>query len=131
MLRPGDRAGWTWSLLNPIAGCVSRVDDPTGEVGLHWPLKVKNIMDPLSDVLKSLKMCNAAIGALQLSAPWGFRVEGLDCPTALGVAEGPPCWLNLPGQEPIMLEQGDIALFTRAKQYSMQSAPDVKCEDFP
>lgn len=86
-------------------------------------------MDALSEILKSLKMRHTAIGTLQLSAPWGLRLERFDAPTAYGLAEGPGCWLRPKQGDPVLLEQGDIALFARGG-YSISSAPNVACQDF-
>lgn len=86
-------------------------------------------MDALSEILKSLKIRHTAVGTMELSAPWGLRLGSFDAPTAYGLAEGPPCWLRSPGRDPVLLEQGDIALFT-CGQYCMSSAPNVPCQDW-
>lgn len=99
--------------------------------GLRWcrDMTAEALVDALSEILKSLKMRHAAAGTMQLSAPWGLRVADFEAPTAHVLVDGPAWWLRLPGREPVLFEQGDIALFAGANQYCMSSAPDTPCED--
>lgn len=70
------------------------------------------------------------VGTWQFGGVWGFRVEGFDTPTSIGIVDGPPCWLHVPKHRPILLEKGDFVLLTRTLQYRVSSSPDVPCEDF-
>ncbi|SPO54609.1 Transcriptional regulator containing an amidase domain and an AraC-type DNA-binding HTH domain [Pseudomonas sp. JV551A1] len=84
-------------------------------------------MDALSEILKSIKMRYTAVGTLRLSHPWGlnFKIEGI--PTAIGVIEGEPCWLRLPGHARIRLGVGDMALVRGA--YQLLCEPDARPQD--
>ncbi|WP_042703534.1 AraC family transcriptional regulator [Azospirillum sp. B506] len=86
-------------------------------------------MDALSEILKSIKLHHSAVGSLRLSAPWGLYNDDFDAPTAYGLVDGPPCWLCLPGQPPVRLEQGDIVLFAMGR-YSLSSSADGPCTHF-
>jgi AraC-like DNA-binding protein len=87
-------------------------------------------MDALSEILKSIKMQHSAVGLMQLSAPWGLRIDDFDVPTAYGLVDGPSCWLRSPGQAPVKLEQGDIALFAHNSRLSISSTIDGPCGEF-
>lgn len=87
-------------------------------------------MDALSEILKTMKMRHTAVGTLRLSAPWGLRIQDFGAPVAYGLVGGPACWLRLPGQDSVKLEQGDIALCLRASWHCISSSIDTPCEDF-
>jgi AraC-like DNA-binding protein len=68
-----------------------------------------------------------AVGTLRLSYPWGLSFKIDNIPTAIGVVEGEPCWLRLPGQERIRLGVGDMALVRGA--YQLLCEPNTRPQD--
>lgn len=104
-----------------------------GHVPRHQPLLglvVPSLlsMDALSEILKSLTMRHAAVGTLTLTQPWGLKIRGFGSPVAYGVAAGAPCWVQVPGQEAIVLKVGDVVLVRG--EHALLSSPDAALEDF-
>jgi Cupin len=71
-------------------------------------------MDALSEILKSMTMRHASVGTLTLTRPWGLSVVDFGSPAAYGMAGGAPCWIRVPGCDPICLAVGDMVLLRGA-----------------
>ena len=90
--------------------------------------------DPLSDVLRMVKLTGALYFLVDASAPWGIEVPqadafaGIILPRAQHVVsyhivlEGAG-WVSMPGVAPLRFEAGDILVMPHADAYSMLSAP--------
>jgi AraC-like DNA-binding protein len=62
--------------------------------------------DPLSDVLRMVKLTGALFFLVDASSPWG---EG---------------WASVPGAHPVRFAAGDVIVFPRGDAYAMLSAPE-------
>jgi AraC-like DNA-binding protein len=90
--------------------------------------------DPLSDVLRMVKLTGALYFLVDASTPWGIEVPqadafaGIILPRAQHVVsyhivlEGAG-WVSMPGVAPLRFEAGDILVMPHADAYSMLSAP--------
>ncbi len=95
--------------------------------------------DPLSDVLRAVKLTGALFFAVEASTPWGIEVPRTDSyasiilPRAQHVVsyhivlEGEG-WASLPGIAPTRFQAGDILVFPHGDAYSMTSAPGGEVE---
>lgn len=95
--------------------------------------------DPLSDVLRTVRLQGALFFLVDATSPWCVEVppardfSGIILPASRHVVsyhvvvEG--CGLaSLPGVEPVGFEAGDIIVFPHADAYAMRSAPGVPPE---
>ena len=96
-------------------------------------------IDPLSDVLRAVKLNGALFFAIDASHPWGVEVPHKDSyaaslfPAAQHVVsydiilEGRG-WVCMPGSDPLRFEGGDILVFAHGDPYRLLSAPDQRPE---
>jgi AraC-like DNA-binding protein len=96
-------------------------------------------IDPLSDVLRAVKLTGALFFAVEASSPWGVEVPHEDsyAPTILPGAqrvvsyhiildgEG---WVGMAGSDPVRFEGGDILVFAHGDPYRLLSAPEQSPE---
>jgi AraC-like DNA-binding protein len=91
--------------------------------------------DPLSDVLRMVKLTGALFFLVDASSPWGVRVPSASAfapiilPRARHVVsyhiviEGSG-WAGVPGVAPVRFTAGDVLVFPHGDPYAMLSAPD-------
>jgi AraC-like DNA-binding protein len=89
-------------------------------------------MDVLTDVLQSVRLRSNVYGRMELSAPWGLRVEVGDQPHPMfyAVSRG-TCWLEVdgvPGQIP--LAGGDFVLLPKARPNALRNHPETRAVPF-
>ena len=96
-------------------------------------------IDPLSDVLRAVKLNGALFFVIDASQPWGVEVPDKDSyaaslfPGAQHVVsydiilEGRG-WVCMPGSDPIAFQGGDILVFAHGDPYRLLSAPDQRPE---
>ena len=95
--------------------------------------------DPLSDVLRTVRLSGAMFFMVEASDPWGIEVPaaeryaGIVMPGAQHVVsyhlmlEGTG-WVRMPGLEPARFSAGDVLVFAHSDPYQMLSAPDRRPE---
>jgi AraC-like DNA-binding protein len=91
--------------------------------------------DPLSDVLRMVKLSGALFFLVDASSPWGVKVPaaGAFAPIILPrarhvvsyhiVTHGAG-WAAVPGMAPLRFAAGDVIVFPHGDAYAMLSAPD-------
>ena len=95
--------------------------------------------DPLSDVLRIVKLTGAVFHAVEASFPWGVEVPparayaSIILPRAQHVVSyhiilKGSGWVLLSGIEPTRFEAGDILLLAHGQPYSLLSTPEQKPE---
>lgn len=77
-------------------------------------------MDVLADVLRSLRLRNQVQGRLELSAPWGMRVEPREGPAFYAVSRG-SCLLDI-DEARYSLAAGDFVLLPRGRAYTLRDS---------
>lgn len=96
-------------------------------------------IDPLSDVLRTVKLSGALFFVIDASQPWGVEVPHKDSYVAslFPAAQHVVCydiildgegWVAMPGNEPVRFEGGDILVFAHGDPYRLLSAPDQRPE---
>lgn len=94
-------------------------------------------MDPLSDVLRSVRLHGAHFFCVEARAPWA--VEAADATTlaprilpesehliSYHVVTAGRCFGGLVGEERVALEAGDVIVFPRGDRHVMASAPELE-----
>jgi len=95
--------------------------------------------DPLSDVLRTVKLTGALFFLVDASSPWGVEVPpaGVFSPIILPRAQhvvsyhivlAGSGWAGIPNVTSTRFEAGDILVFPHGDAYSMLSAPDQRPE---
>jgi AraC-like DNA-binding protein len=95
--------------------------------------------DALSDVLKNIRLTGAAFFDVVASAPWVAEqlpaasilprvLHGAQRLIAYHVVTEGRCFANIIGDEPIVVEAGEVIVFTRGDPHVMASNPGMRAE---
>jgi AraC-like DNA-binding protein len=80
-------------------------------------------LDPLSRILRALRLGSSVVSRSHLSAPWAIESPGGDCAIFHAVVEG-RCWLRrLVDADPIALGEGDVVVLTHGDPHVVSSTP--------
>jgi AraC-like DNA-binding protein len=82
--------------------------------------------DPLGEALHSLRMSAAFYGHSELSAPWGMDLPPIAGSLMFHVVTQGRCWLEVPGEAPLCLQPGDLALVPHGLGHLLLSDPEVE-----
>lgn len=83
-------------------------------------------MDPFSDLIALLRPHAAVSKPIEGRGAWGVRYAAYGEPGYALMLEG-RCWLEVEGDAPVLLEQGDFVLLPATPAFSMFSVPGVDC----
>lgn len=98
--------------------------------------KLPPAFDPLTDVLRMVKLKSALLFLVKATSPWGVNIPHAStyAPIILPVAqhvvsyhivlEGKG-WAGVGGEEPVRFSAGDVLVFPHADPYSIVSSPDL------
>jgi AraC-like DNA-binding protein len=82
--------------------------------------------DPLTEVLRDLRLARTFYCHSELSAPWGLLMPCEDHAVFHFVAEG-EAWLERAGEEPLRLGCGDFVLMAAGVEHRVASAAGAAC----
>jgi AraC-like DNA-binding protein len=82
------------------------------------------LSDPLSEMLRGLRLDGVEYGRFQMQAPWGLSFQAQDS-ARFHFVSGAGCWLKTPAGEWIRFEPGDAVLLPRGAAHALASAPDA------
>src|SRR5262245_6852489 len=85
-------------------------------------------MDPLSTILRSLRLDSSVISRARLSAPRAVESRGSASAIFHVLVEG-RCWVRRCDDEPTALGPGDVVVLTRGDRHVMSSA--ARCQPVP
>ncbi|HEY4251412.1 MAG TPA: AraC family transcriptional regulator [Roseomonas sp.] len=85
--------------------------------------------DPLTDMLRGLRLDGVEYGRCRLAVPWGLHFSGRQGPRFHFIAEH-PCWLRRPDGAWEELRPGDAVLLPRGSDHALASCPDVPLHAF-
>ncbi|WP_312164058.1 AraC family transcriptional regulator [Phenylobacterium sp.] len=74
--------------------------------------------DPLSRILRDLRIVGVSYGCCRLSAPWGVNFPKDGTARLHFIIEG-ACWLRVEGQEPMRLDAGDAVLLPKGTTHCL------------
>ncbi len=89
-------------------------------------------MDVLADVLQSVRLRSQVYGRMELTAPWGMRLDQgpLAHPIFYVVSRG-TCWLELDAADrPVPLAGGDFVFLPRGGPLTLRDHPSSPARDF-
>jgi AraC-like DNA-binding protein len=78
--------------------------------------------DAVTEILSAVRVRSSVYCLSELRAPWGFRVEGVNIAKFHLVLEG-SCRLSVAGQDPLLLNAGDLVVLTGDAAHVMQDQP--------
>jgi len=84
-------------------------------------------MDPLSDVLRDLRLESTVFCVFELRAPWGLQKPAHEGAPFHIVTEG-RCWLQFELESPIELRTGDLIVIPHGEGHKLLSALDAPTE---
>ena len=89
-------------------------------------------MDVLADVLQSVRLRSQVYGRMELTAPWGMRLDlGNDAHPVFYVISRGTCWLDVEGvDESVPLAGGDFVFLPRGGPLSLRDHPSTPVRDF-
>lgn len=82
------------------------------------------LADPLSEMLRGLRLDGVDYGRFQMTEPWGLLFPAQQA-ARFHFVSGRGCWLKTPAGEWIRLEAGDAVLLPRGAEHALASAPDA------
>jgi AraC-like DNA-binding protein len=85
--------------------------------------------DPLSEMLRGLRLDGVEYGRFQMKAPWGLSFPAQEA-ARFHFVSGGGCWLLTPAKEWIRFEPGDAMLLPRGAEHALASAPDAETIPF-
>lgn len=85
---------------------------------------VATLNDPLGEALHLLRLTGTLYCRSELNAPWGIDMPAFEDHMMFHVVTAGQCWLNVPGQAPVLLPQGSLALVPHGKGHSIRSSVD-------
>lgn len=80
--------------------------------------------DPLTDMLRGLRLDGVDYGRFQMKEPWGLFFPAQQAARFHFVA-GRGCWLLTPAKEWVRIEPGDAVLLPRGAEHTLASKPDA------
>jgi len=86
--------------------------------------------DPLTDMLRGLRLDGVEYGRCRLSDEWSFRYPA-QVHAHFHFVAGKGCWLQSPGGEWSELTAGDAVLVPRGAAHTLASAPGIQPRPFP
>jgi AraC family transcriptional regulator, alkane utilization regulator len=81
--------------------------------------------DPVSEVLRVIRVRSTIYCRSELRAPWGFGVDGHGSPAFHVVTDG-RCWLEVEGRaDQVQLGPGDLVVLPTGRRHWMRDHPDT------
>jgi AraC-like DNA-binding protein len=95
--------------------------------------------DPLSDLLKTVRLTGAVFFDIAAQEPWAVAspprelilpkiLPGADHLIAYHVVTAGRCFATVAGGQPISLEAGEVVVFTNGQSHVMSSRPDMRAD---
>ena len=79
--------------------------------------------DPLGEALHVLRMSGTFYCRSELTAPWGLDLPAEPGSMWFHVVSSGRCWLEIDGEEPLLLQPGDFALVPHGQGHQLVSDP--------
>jgi AraC-like DNA-binding protein len=93
------------------------------------PAYWNRIVDPLGEVLHSLRMDSSLYTRSEFTAPWGLALSPLPDHLMLHVVTDGRGWLEVDGNQPRELRPGDLALVPHGRGHRLVSEPGAAAAD--
>lgn len=86
--------------------------------------------DPLTDMLRGLRLDGVEYSRCRLAGTWGFHYP-VQADAYFHFVAGKACWLQSPDGEWSELKSGDAVLVPRGAAHTLASAPGIEPQPFP
>lgn len=90
----------------------------------------QSVGDPLTDMLRGLRLNGVEYGRCRLPAPWGYAFPAQE-EARFHFVTGKSCWLLAQPDEWVELRSGDAVLMPRGVEHLLASRPDTPSQPFP
>lgn len=87
--------------------------------------EIPGISDPLGETLHMLRLNGSLYCRSELRAPWGVDMPVFDGYMMFHVVTSGSCWLDVPGELPVLMRQGSMTLVPHGNGHVIRSADDV------
>ena len=95
--------------------------------------------DPLSDVLRTVRLTGAVFFHVDAAAPWVAEspegrliarsvIRGAEHLVSYHIVTHGSCWAGLPGEPPVRLAAGDIIVFPQGDRHIVSSQPGMRAD---
>ena len=87
-------------------------------------------MDPITDILSAMQIETLVYGRLELTAPWGLKIQKGEH-ACFGMVTRGNCWLSVEGRaNPIPLTGGDyFCLFAQSYEHVLRDNPRTRTQN--
>lgn len=82
------------------------------------------LSDPLGEVLHMLHLTGTLYCRAEMTAPWGITMPRLIDSMMFVIVTSGRCWLRMPGEKAVPLQQGSMVLLPHGTNYDLLSAPE-------
>jgi AraC-like DNA-binding protein len=86
-------------------------------------MSLRTLADPLGEALHVLRLRGTFYSCCEFRAPWGLVLPPFPGTLMLHVVTSGRCWLEVAGEEPRCLQQGDLALVPHGEGHALVSEP--------
>jgi AraC-like DNA-binding protein len=90
---------------------------------LRTDTKIPNFTDPLGETLHLLRLTGTLYCRSELTAPWGVDLPQFDGCMMFHIVTAGHCWLEVEGEEPLLLQQGSLVLVPHGNGHCIRSSP--------
>jgi AraC-like DNA-binding protein len=85
--------------------------------------------DPLTDILRGLRLDGVQYGRCEMKEPWGLEFPAQDAARFYFVGQK-ACWMRMPNGDWFEMKAGDAVLVPRGAPHALASSPDVPTTQF-
>lgn len=85
--------------------------------------EIPDLTDPLGETLHLLRLNGTLYCRSELTAPWGIDMPPFEDYMMFHVVTAGHCWLEIPGEEPRLLQQGSLTLVPHGLGHTIRSHP--------
>lgn len=91
----------------------------------HPRAELPSLNDPLGETLHLLRLTGTLYCRAELTAPWGIDLPPFEDCMMFHVVTSGQCWLEVDGEEPVLLRQGSMALIPHGTGHRALSSIDA------
>jgi AraC-like DNA-binding protein len=86
---------------------------------------IPDYVDPLGEVLHSLKLTGSFYCRCELTAPWGIALPAFEGNMMFHIVTQGHCLLDVEGEKPVLLKTGSLALIPHGQGHNIRSASNA------
>lgn len=110
-------------LFVQIPGLIIGIYGTVQTMKLRTSTNIPSYTDPLGETLHLLRLTGTFYCRSELTAPWGVELPPFEACMMFHVVTAGHCWLEVEGEEPLLLQQGSLALVPHGNGHCIRSHP--------